>query len=98
MMKLALKILGGIVTAVVLAVVVLYLGWLSPPSAESVCDNMTKIITGETGLDLPQKDRDDCMRRASKAPEFGRAVWVAELKCIRDAKSSTELRQCDEKR
>lgn len=96
-MKLALKILGGIATTVVLAVVVLYLGWLSP-SAESVCDNMTKIIKSETGLDLPQKDRDDCIRRASKAPEFGRAVWVAELKCIRDAKSSKELRQCDEKR
>jgi hypothetical protein len=97
-MKLVLKILGGVVGAVVLAVVVLYLGWLSPPSAESVCDNMAAIIKNESGVDFPRGDRDDCVRRASKAPEFGRAIWVAELKCIRDAKSSKELSQCDQKR
>jgi hypothetical protein len=97
-MKLVLKILGGVVVAVVLAVIVLYLGWLSPPSADSVCDNMADILKNESGVDFPQKDRDDCVRRASKAPEFGRALWVAELKCIRDAKSSKELQQCGDKR
>ena len=97
-MKLALKILGGVIGSVVLAVIVLYLGWLSPPSAESVCDNMAKIVKNESGVDFPQNGRDDCLRRASNAPEFGRAVWVAELKCIRDAKSSKELEQCGEKR
>jgi hypothetical protein len=97
-MKLVRKILGGVVGAVFLAVVVLYLGWLSPPSAESVCDNMAAIIKNERGVDFPQKDRAHCVERASKAPEFGRAIWVAELKCIRDAKSSRELSQCDQKR
>jgi hypothetical protein len=97
-MKLILKILGGVAGAVVLAVVVFYFGWLSPPSPESVCGNMAQIVKAETGVDLPAKDRDDCTRRAAKAPEFGRALWVAELKCIRDAKSSKELDQCGEQR
>ena len=96
-MKLVLKIFGGIIAVVVAAVLVVYFGWLSPPDAESVCNNMARIVKDEKGIELPDQARDDCLRRASKAPEFGRAVWVAELKCLRDARTSDDLNRCDQR-
>jgi hypothetical protein len=55
---------------------------------------MARIVKSEQGVDLPQAVRDDCLKNAAKAPEFGRAVWVAELKCVRDARTSSDIKQC----
>ena len=46
-MKTALKIIGGILGVLVLAVAVFYFGWLSPPSPESVCENVVKVTKAE---------------------------------------------------
>ena len=93
----ALKIIGGIVGTLVLAVAVLYLGWLSPPSGDAVCGNVAKIMKKEVGKEMSDKDRSECVAKAEKEPEFGRAVWVKNLKCMRDAESATQLAACGTK-
>ncbi len=90
----ALKIIGGIFGTLLLAVVVLYVGWLSPPSGDAVCGNVAKILQKEGGKEMSDKDRSLCIAQAEKAPEFGRAVWVKNLKCMRDAESASQLAAC----
>ena len=102
-MKTALKIVGGIIGALVAAVAIFYFGWLSPPSADAVCDNVERVAknelkdqTGVEAKDATKELRDDCMHRASKEPEFGRAIWVKRLKCMRDAPDMNGLKVCDD--
>ena len=89
----ALKILGAIVAMIGLAVVVFYVGWLRAPSAEEVCDNVTAVTKKETGVDMGEKGRSQCIRSA-QPPEFGRIPWVSQMKCLRDAKSLDEIGKC----
>src|SRR5262245_5038382 len=104
-MKTALKIVGGIIGALVAAVAIFYFNWLSPPAAEDVCENVERVAkkeiedkagVKEVSADATKELRDDCMRRASNAPEFGRAIWVKRLKCMRDASDMPALKACDE--
>ncbi len=89
----ALKIVGGIVLVIVVAVAIFYIGWLMPPSAEAVCGNVAAVMKKETGVELDPSQRQACLRRA-EPPEFGRAPWVKRMKCLRDAKSSAEIATC----
>lgn len=89
----ALKILGGIVGALALAVFVFWFGWLRAPSGEEVCDNIAAIAKKETGADLGSKERAQCLKRA-EPPEFGRIPWVARMKCLRDAQSLADISAC----
>lgn len=102
-MKTALKIVGGIIGALVLVVAVAYFGWLSPPAADAVCGNVERVTRDEiktaTGADPKDATTDlrrECLQRATKAPEFGRAVWVKQLKCMRDASDMRALKACDD--
>lgn len=96
----ALKIIGGVVgglfATLLLAVGIFYLGWLSPPSPESVCDNLSRLTKKEAGTALPAPEHSKCLARAAREPEFGRANWVKQLKCMRDADSRAELAHCDD--
>ncbi|MEM6991495.1 MAG: hypothetical protein AAF721_13385 [Myxococcota bacterium] len=101
-MKTALKIIGGIIGTLVAAVAIFYFGWLSPPSPESVCENVVKVTKAEltkAGTEVPAAGIEElqktCIARASKAPEFGRGVWVKKLKCMRDAADGSALDKCD---
>jgi hypothetical protein len=101
-MKTALKILGGIAATLVAAVVIFYVGWLSPPSADSVCDNimrLTKAELAEGGAEPSDADlsqfRQACIADVGKEPEFGRLPWVRRLKCMRDAENMDGLQACE---
>lgn len=100
-MKTALKIIGGIIGILIAAVAIFWLGWLSPPSADDVCDNVVSVTKAELEKEggAPSDAalgelRTKCEKRASKAPEFGRGVWVKQLKCMRDAEDGTALEGC----
>lgn len=102
-MKTALKIIGGIFATLILAVVVFYVGWLMPPSADDVCDNVVKVTKAEAekaGATLSDGDLSgleaQCKKAATKEPEFGKGVWVKKLKCMRDAADGAALQKCDE--
>ena len=102
-MKTALKIIGGIIATLIAAVAIFYFGWLSPPSPESVCENVVKVTKAELDKQGASASDDDfkelekqCITSASKAPEFGRGVWVKKLKCMRDAPDTTALGKCDD--
>ena len=102
-MKTALKVMGGIFATLLAAIAIFYFGWLSPPSAESVCENVVKVsraeleAKGETAAeDTLSQLEERCMSAASKEPEFGRGPWVKRLKCMRDAKNYAVLQECDE--
>jgi hypothetical protein len=84
------------VATLVAAVAIFYFGWLSPPSPESVCDNVGRIFKDKTGVEFPTDERQKCEERAGTAPEFGRAVWVKRLKCQRDAGDLKQLEACDD--
>lgn len=90
----ALKIVGAIVATIVAAVAVFYIGWLRPPSPESVCDNVARIMKKEANVEMGEKDRAACIRQMGTPPEFGRVPWVKQLKCIRDADTAKDLDAC----
>lgn len=102
-MKTALKIIGGIIATLAAAVAIFYFGWLSPPSPESVCENVVKVTKAEvskSGQDVSDADFGElqkaCIADAGKAPEFGRGIWVKRLKCMRDADDMSGLEKCDD--
>jgi hypothetical protein len=105
-MKTALKIIGGIIGVLAIAVAAFYFGWLHPPAADDVCQNVDRIAKADfekqTGVnasavsEVTKELHDTCMRRAENAPEFGRAIWVKQLKCMRDASDMSQLKACDE--
>ena len=71
------------------------MGWLSPPEADAVCGNVARLFKDKTGAILPENERGRCEKQATKAPEFGRGIWVKQLKCMRDAQSYDDLKSCD---
>ena len=89
----ALKILGIIFGTIALAAVVFYVGWLRAPAPEEVCENMFAVAKKETGVALPTQERESCIRRL-QPPEFGRIPYVAQMKCMKNATSAAELKQC----
>lgn len=101
-MKTALKIIGGIIATLLVAVGVFYFGWLSPPSPESVCENVVKVTKAEvekaggsaSDEDIAELEKQ-CIASAGKAPEFGRGPWVKRLKCMRDAPDGAALEKCE---
>ncbi len=102
-MKTALTILAGVLATLVIAVIIFYVGWLSPPSPDSVCDNVERIALEQRrpGDDPPPHAtslplRTECVARATTAPEFGRAVWVKQLECMRDAVDMAGLTRCED--
>jgi hypothetical protein len=100
-MKTALKIFVGILVTIVLAALVFYIGWLRPPAPETVCENVEKVTVAElksAGVEasdaMKTELREDCVKWASKQPEFGLIPWVEKLKCARDAESMAALEAC----
>ena len=89
----ALKILGIIVVLIALAGAVFWIGWLKPPAAEDVCDNIGKVMEKE-GAKLDEAGMKACIDRYSRKPEFGLMPWTKKLKCLRDAGSAAELEKC----
>lgn len=101
-MKTALKIIGGIFATLILAIVVFWIGWLRPPNADKVCDNVEEVTVAsykKQGIDLPdalkKELRGECTDWAGTPPEFGRGPWVKSLKCARDAEDMKALEACD---
>jgi hypothetical protein len=90
----ALKILGGTVGMLVLAVAVFWVGWLRAPSAEDVCDNIAAVAKKETKVEMGPAERQACLRSA-QPPEFGRVPWVRQMKCLRDAQTMAEIAGCE---
>ncbi len=102
-MKTALKVMAGIFATLVAAIAIFYFGWLSPPSAEAVCENVVKVSRAEleskgaTASDETLgKLETGCMSAATTEPEFGKGPWVKRLKCMRDAENYAVLQECDE--
>ena len=89
----ALKILGGIIATLIVAIAIFYVGWLRAPSADEVCDNLDAITKKEIGTTLGAKAREECIRRA-QPPEAGRIPWAKRMKSMRDANSVKELEAC----
>jgi hypothetical protein len=94
----ALKIIGGIILTLALAVGIFWLGWLTPPSADDVCANVAQLTKKEKGVELPASVKEQCVRAASTPPKYGRMPWVKELKCMRDAESLSALDACGSRR
>ena len=94
----ALKIIGGIILTLALAVGVFWFGWLTPPSADDVCANISQLTKKEKGVELPEAQKQACVRAASTPPKYGRMPWVKELKCMRDAESLAALDACGSRR
>lgn len=90
----ALKILGGAVGAVVLAVFVFWFGWLRAPAAEDVCNNMATILKKESGVTMEGAELSKCVQRL-QPPEFGRAPWVKKMKCMNNASTMSDLKACE---
>lgn len=102
-MKTLIKIIAGVFGALVLVAGGAYCIFLSPPSPESVCDNVVEVTQAkleQSGDPLNDDDlrelRTQCERDAGRAPSSGEAVWVKRLKCMRDADDYAALQSCKE--
>ncbi len=102
-MKTVLKVMVGIFATLVAAVAIFYFGWLSPPSPDSVCENVVAVSKAEleskgaTASPAMVATLDkECRQAASTPPEFGRGPWVKRLKCMRDAEDYAALQTCEE--
>lgn len=93
-----LKIIGiaiaSLLGVLVLAGGIFWLGWLSPPSPESVCENVARVSTEASGRPYPERARAECLEAAATPPRFGRMPWVKRLKCMRDAADEAALEAC----
>jgi hypothetical protein len=94
----ALKVIGAIVGALVLAAGIFWFGWLRAPDGAEVCSNVIRVMSEDAGQKLPDKLKEelakDCERQ-TRPPEFGRVPWVKRMKCYRDAKERKALEACD---
>lgn len=97
MLKKILIGLGGFIAVLAVAAGIFWIGWLTPPSAEAVCDNLGKIAKQETGVDYPEPLKASCVQSVSTPPKFGRLKWVSRLKCARDAQDIVALKTCDKR-
>jgi hypothetical protein len=92
-----LKIVGIILAVLALAAGGFWFLMLRAPSAESVCENIAKLMEKETGGAMKQSDaeRAKCVERFSNKPEnAGLIPWAKQLKCARDAQSVADLKAC----
>ncbi len=101
-MKTALKVIGGVLATLIAAIAIFYVGWLRPPSPDSVCENVVEVSKaeltskgGEPSDAMVERLQTECIRAASTEPEFGRGPWVKRLKCMRDAPDYPALKECD---
>lgn len=90
----ALKVLGIIVLLLAVAVGVFWVGWLRPPPAEDVCDNLASLTEKETQVKWGDAERQECIKKFSTPPEFGLMPWVKRVKCVRDAGSLADVEKC----
>ncbi len=94
--KIILGIIGGFIALAVVGGLVVWFTMLSPPAAADVCANVEKVWNKENAsVPFPSKAKQECLDRAAKEPEFGRAIWVKNLKCTRDAQTFAEIKECD---
>lgn len=93
----ALKIIGGIIGAIALAIFVFWFGWLRPAAPEDVCDNLAELTKKEMDIELPADAKKECVARFSKTPEYGLLKWASQTKCVRDAESLDEVQKCEGK-
>jgi hypothetical protein len=89
----ALKIIGGVLAAIALAVFIFWFVALRAPDAKDVCENVARIMEKESGSKPPASFVEECIKD-TKPPEFGRAPWVKKMKCYRDAETSKDLEAC----
>ena len=90
-----LKILGIIVVLIVVAAFVFWIGWIKPPAAEDVCDNVSALMEKEMGSKLDDAAMKECVTKYSREPEFGLMPWTKKLKSIRDAESLADAQKCE---
>lgn len=86
---------GALVAILGIAGAVFYFGWMVPPDAEEVCDNVARLTAQEAGVDvstLPATLHAECVQGATTRPQYGLLPWVQRLKCTRDAATMDELR------
>lgn len=101
--------IGAFILLVAVAGGVFYVGWLMPPSQESVCDNavpllieanqkalaeLPEALRKEAATKAEEEIRKACME-ATETPEFGLMPFVARMKCMKQAKTIDELKACD---
>ena len=90
-----LKVFGVILLLLALAAFVFWFGWLKPPAAEDVCNNLAQLTEKESGAKWDDATRKTCVEKFSKRPEFGLMPWVKRVKCVRDAKTLAEAESCN---
>ena len=90
----ALKILGSIVALIGFAVLVFWFGWLRAPAPEKVCEHLADLASKESGKEMPAMLMQDCVA-SLQPPKFGKIHYVKQMKCLRSAKSSADLPQCE---
>jgi hypothetical protein len=107
----ALKIIGiligSLVTLIVVAAGIFYVGWCKAPSPDEVCAHIQTLMaadlakaTGSTGMKVDINKvfpLDKCIERSKKGDMQGLLPYVAEMKCALKAESTDALKECHEK-
>ncbi len=94
----ALKILGGLVGALVAAVVVLWAMFLRAPSQEDMCTHLGDLMEKKTPgfLNSPpgEEFKKSCPAQMRKGDMEGQVKYVKRTKCLMDADSMEGVDAC----
>lgn len=84
----ALKILGGIVGFLALAVGIFWLGWVRHPSPGQVCGHLGSLSKKAFG------DKPLCEKMLKKGEHEGLFFYAKKMKCLNKSKSLEEVSAC----
>jgi hypothetical protein len=83
------------------AAIFLFLGTGCGPSPEQVCDKMAELTKAAAGAAAGQlaDNREECLKRENRAKEFkGMLKYGKSRKCLMDAKTLADVKDCDAKK
>lgn len=92
------KIIGiGCGSIVALGALALGLGWffmVRAPSPEEQCEHLIGLMKKESGMDLGDKFRGECVEKAQKGENEGLIPYAERAKCIVNAESIDQADKC----
>jgi hypothetical protein len=89
---------GSVVGLGLLSVVGVWFFMLRAPSPEDQCDHLIGLMKKESGMDLGDKFRAECLRKAEKGMIEGQYPYATRAKCILSAESLDQADKCGKTR
>jgi hypothetical protein len=94
-----MKIALGLIAAMAVAVGVFWMGWVSAPSPDAICDHKIELVRaeaeGRNAEPLIERLRETCVDNAERRVQYrGRVKYAVYAKCVMAADSLETAERC----